>query len=59
MNYDSCGEDYLMGGSQALFIGERFQEEFGRLPDIGEGLLGLTALQFRAPCALALAQCAP
>ena len=54
MNFDSCGEHDLLGGRQALFIGERFQEEFGCLPDIGKGLLDgralrLAALQFRAP----------
>jgi len=29
MNFDGRGQDDLLRGSQALFIGERFQEEFG------------------------------
>lgn len=59
MNFD-CGRKHdLMGRGQAFFVGERFQVEFGGLADVGKGLfdcraLGLTTLQFRAPCVAAV-----
>ena len=54
MNFNCSGENYLVGRGQALVIGERFQEEFGSLADVGEGLLDrrtlrLAALEFRTP----------
>ena len=54
MNFDGCGEDDLVGGSQAFFIGQCFQKKFGCLSDTNKRFLNgrslrLAALQFRAP----------
>ena len=59
MNFDCGGEHDLMVRSQALLVGERFQVQFGCLPNVGKGLLdggtlGLAALQFWTPCVTAL-----
>jgi hypothetical protein len=47
MNFNGRGQHDLLRGSQALFIGERLQEELGCIPDIDKRLLDRHALVLR------------